>query len=541
MLACEPGSGVTPTPQESYQKLMRYLYHLSGQEKVSTNQDHTYARPWNRHPDPAIKSRAARFLFMKGFPRHMNPDRNNNNADIDIMTVDEEPYETGETPLVTEINALAPKTPVSASAGSASAAAAAALQPSVAGQSDAWGLNEKPPPIKTHWTPTQHKLWSKSLRILNSDRLGRLSADSKANELVLKRNQLEKTAARFRQSFACIAFYDQKMLTWLQTTLQSHILPLYLVPFHESMQLLRQKVPGLIERFYQPIRSDPGLRQRMNQSDLIQTVLNNHRPKRITGSPLFLIVPNGPQIPHHFTSQRMKHWNNLFGSLGKVITVTVAQKSRSSASDCLYEIRIAVRDKIKECKATFSEGRPLVLVGFGSSSLIAAHCALDNGHRVTAVVLLGFPLTGVNGFRGDLDDPLLEIAVPTLFVIGQNSSMCTLDDMEDFRERITKTQTGLVVVGGCSDRLVLCGAKKRSAGITQGMVDRCIADEIFDFVTSVLSSGHYDASPSTPTSANSMPRQMVSVSGNTGANRPAAKRPPPGPPAVPGVVKRKRK
>ena len=542
MMSSDMIAGVTPTPQESYQKLIRYLHHLSGQEKTVTNQDHTYARPWNRHPDPAIKSRPARFLFMKGFPRHAAP-RVNGDKDIDVTTVDMDPYEEGENPLVTEINALAPKTPLSASSGSG-------LQ-----LSDNWGLNEKPPPNKSNWTPVMHKLWGKSQRILNADRLARLAAEGKGNEVVLKRNVLEKTASRFRQIFASIAFYDQKLLTWLQTTLHNHIIHVYLVAFHEAMQLLRQKVPGLIDRFYQPMRSDTGFRQRMNQADVIQTVLNNHRPKRITGSPLFLVVPNGPQIPHHLTSQRMKHWNNLFGSLGKVITVTVTQKPHAAASDCLYDIRLAVRDKIRECKTTFSDGRPLVLIGFGASALIAAHSALDSAHRVTAAVLLGFPLTGVNGFRGDLDDPLLELTVPTMFVIGQNSSMCTLDDMEDFRERITKTQTALVIVGGCNDRLIVSGAKKRTAGITQGMVDRCIADEIYDFVSSIINPGHCGSdSPSTPTGAllhrQLLPPSSHNSSGSNNYKRPVIKRPAVVPAGsgsgnsmtggMPGVIKRKR-
>lgn len=81
-----------------------------------------------------------------------------------------------------------------------------------------------------------------------------------------------------------------------------------------------------------------------------------------------------------------------------------------------------------------------------------------------------------------MDDPLLETRVPTLFIIGQNSTMCTLDDMEDFRERITKTETGLVVVGGANDRLIVCDKKKNHNSITQSMVDKCIADEIYDFL-----------------------------------------------------------
>ena len=73
--------------------------------------------------------------------------------------------------------------------------------------------------------------------------------------------------------------------------------------------------------------------------------------------------------------------------------------------------------------------------------------------------------------------------MPTLFIIGQNSTMCTLDDIEDFRERITKAETGLVVVGGANDRLIVCNKhKKRENPITQSIVDKCIADEIYDFL-----------------------------------------------------------
>ena len=468
MVPLEAGAGVTPHPQESYQRLMRYLHHLSGQEKPLTNQDHTYARPWNRHPDPAIKSRPARFLFMKGFPRHANL------------------VEGGENPLVTEINALVTRIPGVASED-------------LDASSSSSGGHEKPPPDKTGWTATKHKLWSKSLRILHLDRLSRLAIEGRGSQVILRRNQVEKTASRFRQVFASIALWDSKLLSWLQSSLEAHVHPVMLAAWHEAMQLLRHKVPSLVERFYSrlPRQHPPQAHHHSHPatSDAIQTVLNNHRPKRIPGSPLFLVVPNGAQGQQ---TQRAKHWNHLLASLGKVVHVTLQSSGgggskgrRVTVSESLQELRLALRDKIKECRTTFSEGRALVLVGFSASSLVAAHAALEHATRVTACVLIGFPLTGVTGFRGDLDDPLLELTVPTLFVIGQQSSMCTLDDMEDFRERITRTQTALVVVGGCNDRLLLSSAGKRLAGgVTQGIVDRCIADEIYDFVTSLTVSSH---------------------------------------------------
>lgn len=63
--------------------------------------------------------------------------------------------------------------------------------------------------------------------------------------------------------------------------------------------------------------------------------------------------------------------------------------------------------------------------------------------------------------------------MPTLFIIGQNSNMCSIDDMEDFRSRMRAT-TGLVVVGGADDMLRISPEKMLSESITQEIVDRCV-------------------------------------------------------------------
>lgn len=59
--------------------------------------------------------------------------------------------------------------------------------------------------------------------------------------------------------------------------------------------------------------------------------------------------------------------------------------------------------------------------------------------------------------------------------------------MEDLRERM-RVETGLVVVGSADDYLRMRKSKKRSEGITQSIIDRCILDEVGDFVGSILSS-----------------------------------------------------
>ena len=49
---------------------------------------------------------------------------------------------------------------------------------------------------------------------------------------------------------------------------------------------------------------------------------------------------------------------------------------------------------------------------------------------------MGLPLRSVHGKRGDVDDALLSCSVPTLFVVGQHASTCSIDDIEELREKI---------------------------------------------------------------------------------------------------------
>ena len=55
---------------------------------------------------------------------------------------------------------------------------------------------------------------------------------------------------------------------------------------------------------------------------------------------------------------------------------------------------------------------------------------------VTGVVCLGFPVRSIHGNRGDVDDALLGSRTPTLFVIGQHASTCTIDELQELRERM---------------------------------------------------------------------------------------------------------
>lgn len=72
------GQPVAPPPPavviEDMQEVMRmHLKKVSGEgreEKIHMK-EHSYCRPWNQHPDPSMKCRPAKYLFMKDFPKHV--------------------------------------------------------------------------------------------------------------------------------------------------------------------------------------------------------------------------------------------------------------------------------------------------------------------------------------------------------------------------------------------------------------------------------------------------------------------------------------
>ena len=76
------------------------------------------------------------------------------------------------------------------------------------------------------------------------------------------------------------------------------------------------------------------------------------------------------------------------------------------------------RVKIQELRQEDST-RSIILIGFGAGSAFALQVAMSE--LVAGVVCLGFSYNTINGPRGNPDDRILDIKVPILFVIGQNS------------------------------------------------------------------------------------------------------------------------
>lgn len=507
---------------------------------VRIEKEHNYARPWHKKINVQQKypNRLTRFLYLRNFPRHFlsrYPNAFSSKQDGTIEVGGPEDLKYPHFINVKEEHIDVEGLDVDSFVDQENSHRLAGDTNDNDDDDDVDELKKEEPVLDTStWTQQMDRLYFRTLQIFQEHYITKLVYENLPNGPIRMVSLLENTSLQLRHSFGNIAGWDNELLIWLHSLFTTK-LPMHdhlMDTYHEVMQYLSKRLPRLIDRFYpnpdrvpQSIATTPitsaattpvhpssgggegrptGQRSRhsslshhqppppnyltLEEDPAARFVMENTRamPRRLTSNPIILLVPSGPSMPSQPSSARMDYWKSLLSSMGQLINVNVPYRPEQTASEILHVIKTSVRDKIRDTmRKKFNELRPLLLVGFNQGSLISIHCALDNPGQVAAIICLGFPMVALNGFRGDLDDPLLDLDIPILFVIGQMATTATISALERLRESMTRSDTGLVVIGGANDKLIMCYKKKLSDGVTQYHVDKSIADEIYNFVNSI--------------------------------------------------------
>ncbi|XP_015111591.1 KAT8 regulatory NSL complex subunit 3 [Diachasma alloeum] len=476
----EAASGVNDLLEGNLKRLTRYLQSLAGHIADEVNTvltDHCYARAWNWKPESIYVKPMRKIFFSKGWDsvgaKKLKPDE-----DIDVVTPPLPPSPPPPYDLLKPLHQIEECHRLATFARPDSP--------------EDWEDKID----KTFWSCLQSRLWTRVLRILTEEHLSRLVKTTSRKETISRRMSIDSSAKRFRHVFASTG-YDLRLIQWLHSLLFDHLPREYLTIYLDILQTLRTKIPQLVDKIIStqptiPTRSGGAINWETLTSvlkrswDPVSTTLNSCRPKKLPGNPILIITPSG--ITSQLSPRQLK-WISQLNSLSTVVTINPhfgLTSNKMTMTSCMDQLVQATRAKIQEIRSD-CPGRPLILIGFNTAAAFA--CQISQIEHVTAIICLGFPFSTAEGKRSTPDDILMDVRSPVMFVIGQNAATVRADDIEETREKML-VQTSLIVVGTADDHLRISSRKKNVEGITQGMVDRCILDEIANFIGGILLQPH---------------------------------------------------
>ncbi|XP_065211118.1 KAT8 regulatory NSL complex subunit 3 [Planococcus citri] len=341
------------------------------------------------------------------------------------------------------------------------------------------------------WNVVKNRLFRSVVQVLEADYLARLAHKGLRDEAVKRHLMLKKTAFRLKRIYGSVG-WEAYTAQWLHGFLLDKLPAAYLKIYTEAFQCLETKVPShLLDHMIIP-SSSLSVRSRIlnpeaqtkKPADLFSAALSQHKPKKILGDPLLVLVPSNMGNSFQSNTRPFRLMSEL-SLLSTLVTVTVPKSSTPVELPKLLEQMIsATVSKVIELQADYP-ARPIILIGVDAGSLLACHIAHGFNTKITAVVCLGFHLFTMEGKVGKANDKLLKIRTPILFVVGQNATRTTIDEIEEFRAKL-QCRTGLLVVGGADDHLRVNSLLKMKCSLTQSVVDRCILNEIAEFLSEVI-------------------------------------------------------
>lgn len=339
----------------------------------------------------------------------------------------------------------------------------------------------------------QRILLSRLVRILEGDLLARLACSNTAHEPIKRRLNTDKAARQFRKALSDIN-WDSRLTRWSHETLlqilDTDLLPIYL----DVLQVLKSKCPVLVEHMIHSSVSMVGgeafgllLKRPWNPVIGMQPL---DRQVRFEPSPLFITLPYSSR---GLGGRRWRLWQSQLSSLGKVYPIMLPEWLTNPAQGVLIDdlaremVGVALA-RVQELRAQFPT-RPVVLFGWSLGARIA--CKIAEVESIACIVSLGLPVIGVSHEWEVSSDSFKTCKTPTIFIIGTNGLLTSVEYVERLRVAMACT-TSLLVIGGGDDLLRLSPEDKHLEETCQSIVDRCILEKIYEFLVHVLPSSYPD-------------------------------------------------
>ena len=248
------------------------------------------------------------------------------------------------------------------------------------------------------WSVQQIPLFSKVPKLLDMDRLARLTIADKQHEPVHRRMVVDKSVGRLRQALAGVS-WDPRLTQWLHVMMMENLPPSYLAAYVDILQTLKAKLPNLVDKmvFGRPLN--------INQ-ELLGPVLKKpwepivaHKNRKLPGQPFIVVVPSGPNMGS--PSTRLQKWYSLFATMASVIPITMPPQGSTGVKHTVQSVAeqmVAVtRTKIQDVRQE-APNWPIIQVGFNAGAALAMQVGLVE--TVSCIVCLGFAYNTVNGPRG---------------------------------------------------------------------------------------------------------------------------------------------
>ncbi|XP_055854830.1 KAT8 regulatory NSL complex subunit 3 isoform X2 [Episyrphus balteatus] len=461
--------GESKLPKEKEQKKGTLKLSKEKKDKVdqhlsSSDMEHSYTR--DLRPQPVLTGLApARTLLVRRPPQcpscHTHPADENNDGD------------DANQPIVPSYNETAAKDAMNECARIAKSVKNA--------NSDDQNWEERV--SQSGWSSVQSKLFEKVVSILDSDQLGRLANTGRPHEPVQRRVVVDKSAQRMRKALASVQ-WEPRITQWLHGLLMECLPPSYMASYLDILQTLKAKLPTLIDKmlFGRPMNTSQELLAPVLKKQWEPTLITQ-KSRKLPQPAVIIALPSMPisgPVP-----SRIQKWYQHLATITQIVQVTLPSGSsmaKQPLDNIAEQIVSLTRLKIQELRNEQSS-RNIILIGFNAGAALALQVAMVE--NVSSVVCMGLAFNTLNGVRGTPDDRILDIKVPILFVVGQNSARSSQEEIESLREKM-HSDSALVVVGSADDVLRVPKSKRKIENVTQSMVDTMVIDEVYEFIKKII-------------------------------------------------------